>query len=185
MSRREIREKVLQALYACTLTGEKEDITFTQLLQSDYQKLNREHPNDPENDAKFLYNLFFGTMRAQSAYIEMVTPRLENWDYERVAMVDRVLLNMALFEFMNCAEIPTKVTLNEYLELAKRYSTEKSNHFLNGILDPLLLQLKAEGKVVKTGKGLIETDTRPAKEVHLAEPISTVAPLKTNADPTT
>jgi N utilization substance protein B len=165
MSRREIREKVLQALYAQLLSGDKEDVVFARLLQADYQQLGRtakqQKVEDPsEDDSLFLYNLYFGTLKEGGPYIDMIRPHLENWDYDRVAMVDRVLLHMALYEFLHCAQIPTRVTLNEYLELAKRYSTEKSNQFLNGVLDPILQELKTANQLHKTGKGLLETDIR-------------------------
>jgi len=165
MSRREIREKVLQALYAQMLSGDKEDVVFARLLQAEYQQLGRtakrQKVEDPsEDDSLFLYNLYFGTLKESGPYIEMIRPHLENWDYDRVAMVDRVLLQMALYEFLQCAHIPTRVTLNEYLELAKRYSTEKSNQFLNGVLDPILQELKTANQLHKTGKGLLETDIR-------------------------
>ena len=88
--------------------------------------------------------------------LTQIKPVLENWDAERVAVLDMIMLKMALCEFMYCPTIPTKVTLNEYVELAKTYSTSKSKEFVNGILDRLLQDLISTGKVVKEGRGLIE-----------------------------
>ena len=86
-------------------------------------------------------------------YIE---PVLQNWDAERVAVLDMILIKMALGELLSFSQIPPKVTLNEYVELAKTYSTDKSKEFINGILDRLLHSLRETGMIVKEGRGLIE-----------------------------
>lgn len=88
--------------------------------------------------------------------LEIIEPALKNWDAERVAVMDMILLKMALVELMTFTTIPTKVTLNEYVEISKQYSTDKSKDFINGILDRLMKKLEKEGKIVKTGRGLIE-----------------------------
>lgn len=84
----------------------------------------------------------------------LIDPALENWDMDRVAAIDMILLKMAISEFLHCPTIPTKVTLNEYVELAKMYSTDKSKDFINGILDKMMKKLDQDGKIVKTGRGL-------------------------------
>jgi N utilization substance protein B len=81
---------------------------------------------------------------------------LQNWDADRVAVLDMIMLKMAICEFLNCPTIPTKVTLNEYVELAKNYSTSKSKEFINGILDRLLQELNQMGRIQKEGRGLID-----------------------------
>lgn len=86
----------------------------------------------------------------------LVEPTLKNWDPERVAVIDMILLVMAVTEFLFFPTIPTKVTLNEYVEVSKLYSTPKSKDFINGILDRLMKALKAEGKILKEGRGLID-----------------------------
>lgn len=86
-------------------------------------------------------------------YIE---PVLQNWDAERVAVLDMILIKMALGELLTFSQIPPKVTLNEYVELAKTYSTDKSKEFINGILDRLLHSLLEVGLIVKEGRGLID-----------------------------
>lgn len=86
----------------------------------------------------------------------IIEPALKNWDAERVAVMDMILLKMALCELMTFPSIPTKVTLNEYVEISKQYSTDKSKDFINGILDRLMKKLEKEGKIVKEGRGLIE-----------------------------
>jgi len=86
--------------------------------------------------------------------LEIIKPVLKNWDHERLAIIDTILLKMALVEMTNFETIPTKVTLNEYVEVAKKYSTAKSKDFVNGILDKLLKDLEADGKIAKSGRGL-------------------------------
>ena len=88
--------------------------------------------------------------------LETIRPVLNNWDPERVAVLDMVLLKMALGELLEFPQIPPKVTLNEYVELAKTYSTDKSKDFVNGVLDALLRKLRREGLIVKEGRGLVE-----------------------------
>ncbi|MCC6725170.1 MAG: transcription antitermination factor NusB [Saprospiraceae bacterium] len=88
--------------------------------------------------------------------LQIIEPALKNWDAERVAVLDMVLLKMALSELMTFETIPTKVTLNEYVEISKQYSTDKSKDFINGILDRLMKKLEKEGKIVKEGRGLID-----------------------------
>jgi len=86
----------------------------------------------------------------------IIEPNLKNWDVQRVAVLDMIMLKMALCEMLSFPTIPTKVTLNEFVEISKQYSTEKSKDFINGILDRLLKQLAAEGKIKKEGRGLLD-----------------------------
>ncbi len=86
--------------------------------------------------------------------LEVIEPTLKNWDADRVAIIDMILLKMALSELTTFPSIPTKVTLNEFVEIAKTYSTDKSKDFINGILDRLMKQLANEGKIKKEGRGL-------------------------------
>lgn len=87
---------------------------------------------------------------------KLIEPVLKNWEMDRVAKMDMILLKMAICEFRGFPSIPTKVTLNEYVEISKNYSTDKSKEFVNGILDNLMKQLQTEGKIVKKGRGLLE-----------------------------
>ncbi len=88
--------------------------------------------------------------------LKIIEPALQNWDISRVAILDLILLKMAVCELMYFPTIPTKVTLNEFVEVSKLYSTDKSKDFINGILDRLLKQLSKEGKIKKEGRGLVE-----------------------------
>jgi N utilization substance protein B len=78
-----------------------------------------------------------------------------NWDVDRIAEVDTIILKMAICELLHFSSIPVKVTLNEYLEIAKEYSTPKSSIFINGILDNLVKEFQASGRLQKIGRGLI------------------------------
>ncbi len=83
--------------------------------------------------------------------------KTKNWDVERIAMVDIILMKMALSELLYFKSIPVKVTLNEYIELSKWYSSPKSKIFVNGVLDKLVLELKEKGQLKKIGRGLLES----------------------------
>lgn len=85
----------------------------------------------------------------------LIKPTLKNWDVERVAIIDMILLKMALTELTHFPTIPTKVTLNEFVDISKQYSTDKSKDFINGILDRLMKKLDKEGRIIKQGRGLV------------------------------
>lgn len=88
--------------------------------------------------------------------LDMIEPMLQNWDAERVAILDMILIKMALCELLYFPTIPTKVTLNEFVEISKIYSTDKSKEFINGLLDRIMKKLNAEGRIQKEGRGLID-----------------------------
>jgi N utilization substance protein B len=96
------------------------------------------------------------TLEQNHLLLETIEPTLQNWDPERVAILDMILLKMALCELIHFPSIPSKVTLNEFVEISKLYSTDKSKDFINGILDRLMKQLKKEGRIKKEGRGLID-----------------------------
>ena len=87
---------------------------------------------------------------------KLIEPTLKNWDMERLAVLDVILIKMALVEFLYFPTIPTKVTLDEYVDISKEYSTPKSKDFVNGILDKLMKNMLEEGKIKKEGRGLLE-----------------------------
>ena len=109
-----------------------------------------------EEDREFIVNLFEDSIRYNSDYQEMIANKTQNWEPDRIAMMDTLLMKMALAEFINFTSIPVKVTINEYLEISKEFSTPKSNSFINGILDKILFELKAQNKINKICRGLIE-----------------------------
>lgn len=107
------------------------------------------------NDEEFVLDLFKNVVEHQDDFSDDIDAKTPNWDNERIANLDLVLIKMALVEFLFFPTIPTKVTINEYLEIAKDYSTEKSSVFINGVLDKLLRQYEKENKIKKVGRGLL------------------------------
>ena len=108
-----------------------------------------------EEDREFLVDLFRKTIINHNELRDLVDVHSSNWEIDRIAFVDILIMQLALSEFLFFPSIPTKVTMNEYIEISKFYSTEKSRNFINGILDKGLKELKAAGKVSKLGRGLI------------------------------
>ncbi|HEX9981143.1 MAG TPA: transcription antitermination factor NusB [Flavobacterium sp.] len=108
-----------------------------------------------EEDADFVKNLFRRTVLNEADLAKEYIDKTPNWDTERIAEVDTIILKMAICEFTRFPSIPVKVTINEYLEIAKEYSTPKSSIFINGILDNLVKEFQISGKLNKTGRGLM------------------------------
>ncbi len=101
-------------------------------------------------------DLLYRVLRNDEELQAMVAARLKNWQEDRVALLDMLMMKMAICEFLYFDSIPTKVTINEYVNVAKLYSTDKSKRFINGILDRLMQELLEEGRINKTGRGLID-----------------------------
>jgi N utilization substance protein B len=108
-----------------------------------------------EDEKQFAKDLFMLTLSNKEKYDSMLTSYTKNWEQDRLAKMDMILMNMAINEASEFSSIPVKVTLNEYIEISKFYSTPKSNGFINGILDNVFADLKKSGKITKTGRGLI------------------------------
>jgi len=108
-----------------------------------------------EDDRLYVIDLFRKTVLHADEYQDLIKKFSENWDFERLAMMDILIMQMAISEVINFPSIPAKVTLNEYIEISKYYSTEKSSYFINGILDKIFLLLRTDDKIKKTGRGLI------------------------------
>ncbi len=108
-----------------------------------------------EDDRLYVIELFRKTILHSDEYEDLIKKFSENWDYERLAMMDILIMQMAISEAVNFPSIPAKVTLNEYIEISKYYSTEKSSYFINGILDKVFALLRTDDKIKKTGRGLI------------------------------
>ena len=106
-------------------------------------------------DKEFVSNLFRKTVLNEVDLAKEYLDKTPNWDTERIAEIDTIILKMAICEFLKFPSIPLKVTINEYLEVAKEYSTPKSSIFINGILDNLVKEFQANNKIQKTGRGLM------------------------------
>ena len=111
---------------------------------------------DDDDDKAFMEDLFTQTLALGEDSEALIKEGAQNWELERIATTDRILMKMALAEARTFESIPLKVTLNEYIELSKYYSTPKSHGFINGILDQLFTKLKESGAIKKVGRGLIE-----------------------------
>lgn len=104
----------------------------------------------------FAQQLLHASIEHQELLDELVAPRLENWELDRISLMDRVLLRMALTELLYFDTVPVKVSINEYIDISKTYSGPRSKDFINGVLDNILQQLKEEGRIRKRGRGLVE-----------------------------
>jgi N utilization substance protein B len=109
-----------------------------------------------DEDKEFIRNLFNLTIDNDLDYSAMIGERTKNWDVDRIAQLDIILLKMALCEILNFENVPVKVSINEYLDLSKEFSTPKSKVFINGVLDSIVQDLKKSGSIQKTGRGLLE-----------------------------
>ena len=107
------------------------------------------------DDKDFAFNLLRYSLINSDEYSNLIASKTKNWDLERVAQMDLILMQMALSELLKMPSVPVKVTINEYIELAKYYSTPNSKNFINGVLDSLLIELNKEGAIKKMGRGLI------------------------------
>ena len=102
-----------------------------------------------DEDIDFAKKLLQGVLRNGTSYREMIDLNTRNWELERIAFMDTLIMEVAISELMNFPSIPVNVTLNEYIEIAKSYSTDKSGTFINGVLDNIVNQLKEQNKLIK------------------------------------
>lgn len=111
---------------------------------------------DWEDDKLFIDKLFKSTVDLEPEHKQLIARNTKNWEVDRLALTDRVILEMAIAEMINFPNIPVKVTINEYIELTKEYSTPKSKQFINGILDVISKAMKESGAIKKSGRGLLD-----------------------------
>ncbi|MBA3664420.1 MAG: transcription antitermination protein NusB [Bacteroidetes bacterium] len=109
---------------------------------------------DEKDDMEFMSILFSKTILYRQEFQDLIGKHTQNWEVERIANMDMLLMEMALTEIMHLPNVPIKASLNEYIDISKEYSTPNSNTFLNGVLDKIIAELKQENKIVKTGRGL-------------------------------
>ena len=145
-----------------------DDIEFiASMLIKTIKKYKSEHKyNGPvfelykkEEDKKFVKDLFRSTIIKETEYRNLIDKYTVNWEIDRIAFMDILVMQLAISEMIGFPEIPVKVSLNEYLEIAKYYCTEKSSNFINGILDKIVHNLRRDKVIIKRGKGLIGEDT--------------------------
>ena len=109
-----------------------------------------------EDDKDFIERLYSKGSQLDAKYKSLIANNTRNWEVDRLPLTDRIILEMAIAELIIFPNIPVKVSINEYIELAKNYSTPKSRQFINGILDVMSKELKSAGDVKKSGRGLID-----------------------------
>lgn len=176
-NRRLAREKVLQTLFAYRMSDTDVDILFKNIFDRDFnfgdsdEEFQKDKILKPaevheleadvpiswdESELDFLHRLLESTLRTSEDTDTRMREKSNNWELDRFTLIDRLLVQIAVAEFLSFEDIPPKVTINEAIDIAKKYSTDKSGHFINGILDALYNSLKEEGLIVKTGRGLID-----------------------------
>jgi N utilization substance protein B len=111
---------------------------------------------DPVDDKQFVKELFEKTILNNKNFSDAIAAKTKNWEVDRIAMMDILLMKMALAEMITFPSIPIKVSINEYIDISKDYSTPKSKTFINGIIDKLAAEYKESGRIAKSGRGLVE-----------------------------
>lgn len=123
-----------------------------------------EHVEKDRDDFNFARQLILETIKHIEDNESLIRDHLNNWEFERVALMDVLLINMAIAEFTSCPSIPERVTVDEYIELSKEFSTDKSKLFINGILEKILIDLRVAGRINKSGRGLYDPDFEDSEE---------------------
>jgi transcription antitermination protein NusB len=144
--RRLIRERVLQILYAYEINRENLEVLTGGVLSDVTEPAEREFAN----------NLVNRVLIHRGELDKMIEERVTNWELNRIALIDKLLIRMGLCELIYFPDIPPKVSINEAIEIAKNYSTAGSAKFINGILDTVLTELKDSNSLNKAGRGLLD-----------------------------
>jgi len=118
---------------------------------------------DHEEEFSFAQSLLKATIEHQPVIDAIIKKKATHWNFDRIALIDKLLLRMGICELFYFEDIPPKVSINETIEIAKRFSTEKSGQFINGILDSILNDMKADGTLEKRGRGLLESSAHKKK----------------------
>ncbi len=125
-------------------------------LENEGEVVLSELTKNGKEDLDFFKQVYDGVIKENALLDELIESKTQNWDVDRIALTDLVILKIALVEMMTCPSIPMKVSINEAIEISKQYSTPKSKQFVNGVLDVLSNELTSTGKVRKSGRGLID-----------------------------
>jgi N utilization substance protein B len=154
--RRIVRERVLQILYAYEINSENLMALTNSLLAE----------VTDENDRKFGEDLVNKVLINKKNLDEKIQQRVSNWEMGRIALIDKILLRIAICELLYFTDIPPKVSINEAIEIAKIYSTAGSGKFINGVLDAILSEEKISGNLNKTGRGLVDETVTKSHTKH-------------------
>ncbi len=150
LKRREVRIKVMQVLYAHEISKEP-IIKIKKDLMSDLEG---------EDNITFSDTLIKHVIENEKQLDEFILGKVLNWELERMALVDRIIMRMGIAELLYFPDIPPKVSINEAIDIAKEYCTRSSGKFVNGVLDGIHDDLKRDNKLVKTGRGLLNTESK-------------------------
>ncbi|NTV46118.1 MAG: transcription antitermination factor NusB [Chlorobiales bacterium] len=159
ISRRQVRESVMQVLYAFEMR--KEDIE--KVAQSVF-------PEELLSDIKakdFAFKIINSILSNRDQIDTFIERHADNWELSRMAIIDKNLMRIAIAEMLYLDDVPPKVSINEAIEIAKKYSTDKSSKFVNGILDATYNEIKTSGTLQKSGRGLVDM---PAKQERVVPP---------------
>ena len=151
--RRQVRERVLQALYAQQVSRDEPEHILATLIRPTF--------GEEPVYLRFAEKLFIRALDVREEADALTERHVQNWELERLALTDRLVIRMAVAELVYFEDIPPKVTLNEALEVAKTFSTEKSGSFVNGVLDAILHELRESGRLKKSGRGLVGMSVFP------------------------
>jgi N utilization substance protein B len=152
--RRILREKVLQILYAYEMNKESLQSVSTEILSDVHDS----------NDKSFANELVRKVIDHSDDLDKRIISRVTNWEMNRIALIDKILLRIGICELLFFPDIPPKVSINESIEIAKDFSTAGSAKFINGILDAILAEEKKEGRINKSGRGLVEESISPSRQ---------------------
>lgn len=144
----------MQALYAFEISKDP----IPHIVENIFAEL-----RDHADEFAFAQKLLQATIEHQPSIDVIIKKKATNWNFDRIALIDKLLLRMGICELYYFEDIPPKVTINETIEIAKHFSTEKSGQFINGILDSILHEMKADGTLEKRGRGLIESSANASK----------------------
>lgn len=152
--RREVRIKVMQVLYASEISQEPLD------------KVKKDHLSEltDEDSINFSNNLIERVSENTAMLDEFIVKKVENWEFERIAIVDKIIIRMGIAELLYFPDIPPKVSINEAIDIAKDFCTKNSGKFVNGVLDAVLDELKKDNKLDKSGRGLLDLKKKKEKE---------------------
>ncbi|MGB3543244.1 transcription antitermination factor NusB [Rubrivirga sp.] len=150
--RRQVRERVLQALYAYEASEDSVDHVLATVIRPTFE--------GDKTYLRFAERLFLKSADARHEADVLIDRHVENWDLSRIARTDRFVLWIAIAEMLYFPDIPPKVTLNEAVEVARAFGTDKSASFVNGVLDAVLRELRESDRLKKTGRGLVESSNK-------------------------
>lgn len=171
------REKTLQVLAACAQDHVDKDVAFRHVFFRQFTFDPKENTEETgrilreeevheleadvqiewsQEDLNYAVTVLQRARDAKQEISDLIDKHSKNWELGRIALLDKILMTLAVAELEACSDIPIKVTINETIELAKRYSTDKSGVFINGVLDAVIIELTEQSRIIKSGRGLIE-----------------------------